>query len=134
MKSRYNASRNITIAQYVAEVMCERRAKHMRQYLPDKFWKLPEWKPFFLYQLMIANALMKKYGRLITLAAIIKKVDTYIWSLKHSSVIPAIEETQKERMWQKKNNVPYLHIVNKAGIGKHYDSFTIVDLLDELDT
>lgn len=128
MKSRYNATREITPAQYIAEVMCERRAKSLDTELPDRFWELPEWRKFFVYQVMIANSFVKKYGKSRTLVAIVRKVDKRLWSLKHPAVERAISNTTE--VFVKKTE---LDIINEHSVGRQTRKRTILDILDDLE-
>jgi hypothetical protein len=52
-----------TTAQYVAEIICQRYAKHEKAgTLPYKFWNLPKWKKIYIRQVSLANKLIKEYG------------------------------------------------------------------------
>ena len=52
-----------TTAQYVAEIICQRHAKHEKAgTLPYKFWNLPKWKKIYIRQVSLANKLIKEYG------------------------------------------------------------------------
>jgi len=114
--------------------MCERRAKSLNKELPDKFWILPEWQKFFVYQVSLVNKLIKEHGRLVTLSAIVKKLHKRIWSLRHPAVILAIEASKKEVWVEGQGDHPTIEIVDASGVGRVYKSRTIVDILDELET
>ena len=49
----------ITAQQYLAERMCERRAKDLGESLVYQFWKTPKWNKYFLLQLRHALKLLK---------------------------------------------------------------------------
>lgn len=120
----------------MAEVMCERRAKSLGKELPDRFWALPEWKKFFVYQASLISKLVRQHGRLVLLCAIIKKLDRRIWSVRHPAVLSAIEQTKKEirhKKFQSHDKIPYLNVVDTSGIGRIYNSSTILDILDEFE-
>jgi hypothetical protein len=52
-----------TSAQYVAELICQKLAKHEKVgTLPYKFWNLPKWKKIYIRQVSLANKLIKEYG------------------------------------------------------------------------
>lgn len=60
--SRYT-DKYITCAQYVSEIMCERKAAYEKADLPRFFWTTSKkWKGYYFYQLKIANTLLKKYS------------------------------------------------------------------------
>ncbi len=60
-RSRYAAGW-ISAPQYLAEMMCERAARHTGKELPAGFWSLPEWKRLFGLQLRLANALLAEFS------------------------------------------------------------------------
>ncbi len=62
-KSKYiDPDKLITVAQHLAELMCERMASREKIDLPFKFFNLPKWKKTFLYQVTVANGLLKIYS------------------------------------------------------------------------
>ena len=60
--SRYSPGKGVTAAQYIAELVCEKRAISLHRDLPIKFWNLPEWKGYYLYQIKLANKLLIEYN------------------------------------------------------------------------
>lgn len=58
--SRYGQKRMVTVAQYLAELMCERRAKQEKRNLPPQFWKNEVWKKIFVQQVISANKLLSR--------------------------------------------------------------------------
>lgn len=58
--SRYGRSRWITAAQYLAELLCERRARQEKKSLPLQFWKVPPWDGVFRQQAAAANRLIRR--------------------------------------------------------------------------
>jgi hypothetical protein len=52
-----------TPAQYVAEIICQRQAKHEKAgTLPYKFWNKGKWKSIYIRQIGLANKLIKEFG------------------------------------------------------------------------
>jgi hypothetical protein len=52
-----------TFAQYVAEIICQRQAKHEKiGTLPYKFWNKGKWKSIYIRQIGLANKLIKEFG------------------------------------------------------------------------
>ena len=68
--SRYSLGKSVTEAQYIAELMCEKRALSLHRDLPIKFWNLEEWKGYYIYQIKLANKMLVKYDCSIILKAI----------------------------------------------------------------
>jgi hypothetical protein len=60
----------ISSAQYLAETMCARNAKFNRTELPPKFWNDKPWKDYYLYQIKLANALLKVYSQQVIFQAL----------------------------------------------------------------
>ena len=40
--SRYSDGKKVTAAQYITELICEKRAVKDKKELPNNFWKLPQ--------------------------------------------------------------------------------------------
>ena len=49
----------MTAAQYLAEIMCDRRAREMKKTLPPQFWKVKPWDATFRQQAAAANRLFR---------------------------------------------------------------------------
>lgn len=61
--SIFSPGKKIRAAQYITELICERKAKidNNGQDLPNRFWKLPVWRKYFQFQIIVANRLLKKF-------------------------------------------------------------------------
>lgn len=59
--SRYSPKGWVTGAQYIAEILCENKARKENKELPTKFWELDEWAKFYKSQVYTAYALVKQY-------------------------------------------------------------------------
>lgn len=95
-QSRYSHDKLVTAAQYITELICEKKAKCD---LPQQFWKHPKWEKFYRQQIVAANGLLKKYqAKAIILA--LKSDKTYsVYSLRHPN-LPHIILTEQERLEQ----------------------------------
>lgn len=91
--SRYT-DKSITVAQYLAERVCERLAQRDKIDLPANFWRLPQWKRIFLYQVQLANGLLKIYRGEAIIAALRKLKQVY--SLGANFLDPVIQQEQKD--------------------------------------
>lgn len=60
-KSKYGR-KTVTAAQYITEILCERKAAFVKTQLPLFFWKDKEWFGYYMFQLKLINKLIKKYG------------------------------------------------------------------------
>lgn len=68
--SRYSPKSWVHAAQYVTELICEKKAKTENKELPIKFWELDDWCKFYKYQIMLANRLIKEFGEHSIIAAL----------------------------------------------------------------
>ena len=64
-QSRYSPDQFVSAAQYIIELVCERKAQLEERDLPVQFWKQPEWEKYFKMQLRKCHALLKKYDEKI---------------------------------------------------------------------
>jgi len=60
-QSRYSPDAYVTAAQYIIELVCEKKAKFDKTELPIKFWNLPQWSGFFRRNLRKVHALLKQF-------------------------------------------------------------------------
>lgn len=77
-KSKYTeATKEISPAQYIAEIICERIAAKDKDQLPVKFWSTEKWKKIFMRQVFAANGLLKIYHPLSVIYALRQNPKTY---------------------------------------------------------
>lgn len=91
-KSRYSPDKHVTPAQYLAEIACERRASYLKTNLPIYFWKLDEWRKYYIYQIQIANELLKIYNISAILYALNVEKCKKVFSLKNQMLIEQIKK------------------------------------------
>lgn len=60
--SKYSPGAFITEAQYILEIVCEKKAEFDKTHLPIKFWNLPEWRQFYMKNLRQVHKLLKIYN------------------------------------------------------------------------
>lgn len=68
--SRYSPRGYVHAAQYITELICEKKAKVEGKELPLKFWELSDWLKYYKYQIMLANKLIKKYGEHVVISTL----------------------------------------------------------------
>jgi hypothetical protein len=99
--SKYSPNKQITPAQYIIELICERKASLNNIDLPIKFWNLPEWANFFRSQLRLCHNLLKQYSASAIVKALRDRRCSNIYSLGAPWLKPVIEEYEKiERLKQ----------------------------------
>ena len=94
--SRYSPHKEVTPAQYIAELICEKRARFLDKELPLKFWELDEWKKFYKYQITLAYTLLQKYTDSIIVAALMDSRTYKTYSLRNPLVTTLCEEYQQK--------------------------------------
>jgi len=79
--SRYSPGAFVTAAQYIIELVCERKAAQNCVDLPMKFWKQKEWAGFFRSQLRKCHKLLKSYDAQAIIEALQDKQCKNVYSL-----------------------------------------------------
>jgi hypothetical protein len=93
--SRYSNNREVTPAQYVTELICEKRAKILKIDLHYRFWTNKEWSKFYRNQINTANKLVKKFNPISIVKALQDDRTQKIYSLRAPSLAAIIEEYDK---------------------------------------
>lgn len=105
----------ITLAQFLAETMCERRAASLKMELPRFFWKSAQlWKQYYFYQLTIAHSLVKAYDAGLIIRAVNEL--KYIYSLKIKKLTELIEQYEKEPAKLVEEVIQPLETGNPSGV------------------
>lgn len=93
--SKYSNGKLVSAAQYITELICEKKAKLTGQDLHYRFWVHKKWSAYYRNQIGSANKLLIKYSE----AAIVKALNTVeaskIYSLRAPHLIPIIEQQQQ---------------------------------------
>jgi hypothetical protein len=124
LKSKY-CDKDITAAQYIAELVCEKRARQLDVDLCNHFWQLPAWKNFFISQIRLANKLLSSHDTEIVLRAI---RESDVGTLRNPQVKTNIVKLEKSA---KLINMHNNHTVDGFSSGREHKSKSILDQLDE---
>ena len=89
--SKYSPGQFVTAAQYITELICEKKASSQKKDLPNKFWNLPEWNKFYRQQILAANSLLRLYKAKAIVAALKSKESWNIYSLRSPKLDALIE-------------------------------------------
>jgi len=92
--SRYSPEKEIFAAQYIIELVCEKRAKLEGNDLTVQFWKEKKWAQFFKSQLRMCYRLLKRYSEVAIIKALKDSRAYRVNSLFAPWLIPIIEEEQ----------------------------------------
>lgn len=96
VNSKFSRAKKVTYAQYITELICEKKAVIDGVDLPDKFWIIPDWKKYFKFQITIANKLLKTFRGDAIVNALKDKRTSKTYSLRSPFLFRIIEEYQKK--------------------------------------
>ncbi len=94
LQSKYSGD-NVSTAHYLAELMCERKAKKERKILIERFWKDDYWKKFYVDQIRAAYSLLKLYSEQAILLGVQDKSINWCYSLRIKMLPSIIAECEK---------------------------------------
>lgn len=133
--SRYSPGGWVRADQYISELMCERRARHLDKDLPTKFWNLDEWKGYFMYQLKLAQKMITEYQTKAIIMALQDSRTFKTYSLKVKWFKTIVEEYNSS-LKKQETNEPDLSPVQTGTSFKRKEfnkKKSILNRLDELD-
>lgn len=93
-QSRYSDSQ-VTAAQFITELICEKKALKQKKDLPQQFWKIDEWKAYYRQQILAANALLKMYDEIAIIKALKSERSYGVFSLRAPQLDTIIEVEQR---------------------------------------
>lgn len=79
--SLYSIGSYVAPAQFLGELVCQRAAYKDNKELPQKFWELPKWRQYLVWQISLANKLLKKYRAEVIIKALRDPKGRKIYSL-----------------------------------------------------
>lgn len=92
--SKYSNGKFVSPAQYITELICERKAKKDGEDLHFKFWTSKKWSKFFRDQIASAHKLIDKHSHKAVIMALHTKQGQNIYSLRAPHLPSMIEEQQ----------------------------------------
>lgn len=95
--SKYSNGKSVSSAQYITEMICEKKAKIDGRDLHYRFWISPEWEKFYRDQIASANKLLKKYTDTAIVKALNNPKASKIYSLR-APHLPAIIEQEQAKL------------------------------------
>ena len=94
--SRYSNNKEVSAAQYITELICEKKAKIDKTDLHYRFWLSKKWAAFFRNQIGTANKLLQQYEAKAIINALLSNGASKIFSLRAPHLQPIIEEEQEK--------------------------------------
>lgn len=131
--SRYSNNKPVSAAQFITEIICERKAISQKEDLHYRFWLEKKWASFYRNQIGSAHKLLKKYKSKAIVKALNTDVGKKIYSLR-APHLPAIIE-QQEALITSENQEITLHIDRNTNIkfGSKQNQNSIISKLKDLE-
>lgn len=130
--SKYSNGKEVTAAQYLAELICERLAKKNKKDLHYRFWLNPDWEKEYKGQIAAANKLLSNFDIKHIIAALSTFNGQKIYSLRAPHLSDMIS---KESRKQKHENIEVAPQIerNITTYGRNKKSNSVLDKLKEID-
>lgn len=97
--SKYSNGKMVSAAQYLAEFICERKAKRQKADLHYRFWLSEQWEKEYKGQIAAAHKLLKNYDCKAIIDGLNSSAGVKIYSLR----APHLEDIIKRSIASKKN-------------------------------
>ncbi len=94
--SIYSPNKYVSAAQYIIELVCQKKAYLEQKHIGSQFWKNKLWANFFKMQLRKCHSLLKKYDEKAIMSALKHKNARNIRSLMAPWLLPLIKEEQEK--------------------------------------
>lgn len=92
--SKYSNGKEVSAAQYITEVICEKKAQYERKDLHYRFWVSKEWSAYYRNQIASAHKLLKQFSETAIVKALYHDKASRIYSLRAPHLLPIIQEEQ----------------------------------------
>lgn len=131
--SKYSNGKSVSAAQYITEIICEKKAKKDGKDLHYRFWTNKAWASFYRNQIASANKLIRSYDETAIIKALNNKKSENIYSLRAPHLLAIIEDEQKQLSC--KNNQLSIKLNRKHDISynKSTNSKNIISKLKDLE-
>lgn len=94
--SKYSNGKCVSAAQYITEIICEKRAKYNKEDLHYRFWVAKKWSAYYRNQIASANKLLTKYSAKAIIRALSDKASQNIYSLRAPHLVDIIERAEAD--------------------------------------
>jgi hypothetical protein len=129
--SRYSNEKFVSAAQYITEIICEKKAKIDKEDLHHRFWTNKKWSSFFRNQIATANQLVSKYGEKAVIRALKNPKTERIYSLRAPHLLPIIE--QEAEIVSKENSALTKSLERKENISHRQSANNPKNILSKLE-
>lgn len=92
--SKYSNNKEVTPAQFITEMICEKKAQLNKEDLHFRFWTTKKWSVFFRNQIATANKLVQEYDPIAIVKALKNPKTKFLYSLRAPSLKAIIQQEQ----------------------------------------
>jgi hypothetical protein len=131
--SKYSNGKSVSAAQYITELICEKKAKQDRLDLHYRFWINPIWSKYYRNQIGSANKLLKTYSPKAIIKALQDKKTDRIYSLRAPHLIPIIQQYQDQLATENTDFTKTVERKDNASYRTEIKKSTLISKLKELD-
>jgi hypothetical protein len=132
--SRYSNGKEVSAAQYITEIICEKKAKMDKEDLHYRFWTNKKWSRFFRDQIATANKLIDEFGEKAIIRALNNTKTDRIYSLRAPHLKGIILEQksvlEQENTELSQNLVRKEDVIYRSNIG---NKKSILSKLEDID-
>jgi hypothetical protein len=132
--SKYSNNKQVSAAQYITELICEKRAQQQKKDLHYRFWLSKEWSAYYRNQIGSAHKLLQKYGSKAIIAALKHNQAKNIYSLRAPHLVPIIEQEEK-KILQQNNQMTIIpdRKINKTFLSNNKNKPSILSKLEDIE-
>lgn len=131
--SKYSNGKEVTAAQFITEMICEKFAKLNKLDLHYRFWLSEKWQKHYKSQIPAANKLVKKYSPKAIIRALNDPQASKIFSLRAPHLPAIIERHEKILASQPKELSKTLERKEEVKFSKDSGKRNIISKLKDLD-
>lgn len=132
--SKYSNEKEVSPAQYITELICEKRAQQQKKDLHYRFWLSKEWGAYYRNQIGSAHKLLSKYSHKAIVAALKNNQAKNIYSLRAPHLLPIIE-LEQQKISQQNNKMTIIpdRKINKTFLSNNQNKSSILSKLEEIE-
>lgn len=93
--SKYSNNKEVTAAQFITEIICEKKAQLNKEDLHYRFWTTKKWSVFYRNQIATANKLVKQYNPIAIVKALKSPQTKFLYSLRAPSLKQIIQHEEE---------------------------------------
>lgn len=132
--SKYSNEKEVSAAQYITELICEKRAQQQKKDLHYRFWLSKEWSAYYKNQIGSAHKLLEKHSAKAIVLALKNDRSKNIYSLRAPHLLPIIE-SEEQKLSQQTNIMTIIpdRKINKTFLSNNNNKPSILSKLEDIE-